>query len=468
MVFLWLPVAIALPTLSGWLLLRALEHKSPVLFRFERIALGFVLGMTLTMFVTFLLQVLGLILFTMNGFLIAQVLLLLITGGLYWKFAMKPTTYNSQPTTPFTALQKSLIALLSIWTIIKISAGIMILVSTPAYQDDVFNNWNMRGKLFYETKEMTLEMQIGNEITSAVGVSSYPPALPLIKTWLATLAGDWHEGLANSIHVLWFLSALLLVYELLKRRIGRLWALGGVYILSSLPLFQIHGVQPYADMMVSVHLFAAVGMLFLGASETDAGKRSAYLRIAALATGVMIFTKNETLIMHLPPLIVALFAMMWMRRDFKPVAHYALSLLLIGLPWIAYKWMHDLPFGNAKSVSGLELSWQKDVGYAIWINTFFEGNWALFFPIFFGLLAVYWRKALFTPLGILTGFFLMVYLGQMPLYFFTGLSTEVINQTGYARGLVQLMPVAACLVTLLIYEIMGTNQIQRDKKQDAN
>jgi hypothetical protein len=84
------------------------------------------------------------------------------------------------------------------------------------------------------------------------------------------------------------------------------------------------------------------------------------------------------------------------------------------------------------------------------VNTFSEGNWLLLFPLFFGLLAFRWRDA-FGWLLIPTMFFLFVYVGQALLYLFTSLSREAILQTGYARGLIQLMPLIVMLTILLLH-----------------
>ena len=332
----------------------------------------------------------------------------------------------------------------------------MTLVATPPYEDDVFNNWNMRGKLFYHTQELSLEYEAGNENLSTGGVHSYPATVPLTKTWLATLRGQWHEGLVNSIHIVWFLAALSLVYCTLRRKMTKAWALGGAYALSSLPLYFVHSTTAYADVFLSVHVFAALSLL-LGALESDdAEHRATFLRLGALASGLLVFTKNEALLMHLPVLaLMVLLSLRFLSRsdalDSKAVRsaflHYVMLIGIVLVPWVLFKLTHNLNFGNAKSVLNLTFSWQEGVAYAIGVNTFLEGNWVLLYPLLITFLIVQRRRAFRFPTALLTGFFLIVVLGQFPLYFFTGISTEAVNQTGYARGLVQLAPVA---VTLLI------------------
>ena len=74
MIVLWLLLGLALPTLSGWLLLSIAEGKSPVLQQAERVALGFLLGTTLLMFLSFLGNVSLGIPLTRLGFLGVQAL----------------------------------------------------------------------------------------------------------------------------------------------------------------------------------------------------------------------------------------------------------------------------------------------------------------------------------------------------------------------------------------------------------
>jgi len=482
MALLWLPVGIALPTISGWLLLRLIEGRDPVLFAFERWILGFIGGLTLTMYATFLAHIMGLIKFDFGGFLLVQVVLTGVLSLLYWKkhgsaFSFQLSAFRKQKGSDVCPSASSsgprgklmsgslprwriiLIAALVLWTALKITTGAITLVSTPPYYDDVFNNWNMRGKLFYETERLTLTIPLGDELFSRDGVSSYPPTVPMVKTWLATLKGEWSEGLINSIHILWYLSALILAFFVLIRIVPVLWALLGTYILSSLPLYLVHGMNSYADVFLSVHILAAVSMLLFAVQL----KSSTFLRLSALFTALLIFTKNEALLVYVPPLVLILCIATIQshpRREhlgafgpLGPLGALLIPTLLILIPWLMFKATHELPFGNAKAISGLNIGWQDGVLYAVWINTFFEGNWVFLFPLLFGCLVTAWRRAFHSPLLILTAFFLITYLGQLFLYLFTSLSGEALRQTGYARGLIHLAPVACVLATVLLYDI---------------
>jgi hypothetical protein len=109
-----------------------------------------------------------------------------------------------------------------------------------------------------------------------------------------------------------------------------------------------------------------------------------------------------------------------------------------------------MAFGNAKEISSLTIGWQQGVWLVVVINGFFEGNWNLLLPLMLILLAWQWRTAFRFPLLPLTAFFLLLWIQQILLFMFTSLSYEALFQTGYGRGMIQLMPVIVMVVTLLL------------------
>ena len=326
MVFLWLPIGLMFPTIIGSLALRMIEWKSPVLHWSERWILGFVLGITLTMYLTFLAHVAGLVPFTFWGFLGVQVVMLATLGTLYFFLRKSDHREVLNDQSPFwkpdstfriPTWSKGIIVLLCLWTIFKIASGAALLIGSPPYHDDVFNNWNMRGKLFYETERLTLTIPLGDEQVSRAGVSSYPPTVPMLKTWLATLAGKWDEGLVNASHILWYLSALALVFLFLRRSLPSLWAGLGTYLLASLPLYLMHGSNAYADVFLSTHLFASVTLLFSTATSPHRSSSLTFLKLSAVASALLIFTNNESLLLYLPPpLLTGFLFLLWLRRRF--------------------------------------------------------------------------------------------------------------------------------------------------------
>lgn len=456
---------LALPTACGWLLLRLLEGKTPVLLRMERWALGFLAGCTLTMLVTFLAAVAGLPL-SLPLFLGVQgvtfVVLLIVCRRLLgtWKPSSPAQPLPHSGSIPRWATV--LLILLGVWTAAKICVGGVMLVSTPPRFDDTVKNWNLRGKIFFLTHAPDTVAPAGEKDILG-GLRSYPPGVSLSKTWLSLLAGQWNEGLVNSIHFVWFLTVLLLLYALLRRCVSLPWALFGVYLLTSLPLFLVHGTSAYADVFLSAHVLAAVGLLFLAVREEDAARRGAFLRLDALMLALLPLTKNEGLVLYLPLLLIIFMGSLLFLRRKGSISTREVRLTVLGiagtiaafaLPWLAYKWLNGFTFGNAKALTGLTLSWNPMALQAIAVMLFFEGSWLLMVSLLALLLLLARRIAFVQPLLILTFFLSGAFLTQIILFTSTALANEAVYQTGYGRGLIHLMPIAVALLVLIVKRLL--------------
>lgn len=455
MSYLLLPIGLIPSVLSGWLLLRLVEGASPVLFKWERWIAGFVLGGIFTTYIIFLTEITGIGSFSFVSMLVTQLVLLIILGGLYFKNRKNLLTNHESRITnsPWKLWQKITTGILAVWFFIKLLSG-MIFLSGPAYFDDTISNWNIRAKAFYHHQELILEVIPGK----GTGIGSYPQSVSLLKTWLTHLNGGWHEGLANSIHILWYISALSLMFFALRRLMSLQWALLGTYILSSVPLYLVHGSSAYGDCFLSVVIFLALSWVFFAAISKKT-KRLSFIKLGAVAAGLLVYTKSEALLLHLPPIAVIIIGLLFIggfsaSEKKTTLVWYISCVSAVLIPWITFKWMNNLAFGNAKDVSGMTLEWHEGVLRAIGLNTFWEGNWNLLPVLFLGLVIAKWRSAFRSHLIILTGFFFMVVIGQLPIYMFTALHVEALNQTGYARGIIHLIPVAVFVSTVLLKEIL--------------
>ncbi len=448
--------------LGGWLLLRLIEGRTPVLFRSERWAYGCMLGLTGMMFLSFVANTSLGIPLSLAGFGGVQAATLMVLG-LLWNARIRPLP-AVQPTlqrSPLRGWQRWLVVVLGAWTLVKILGGTFMLTATPIFLDDAIDNWNFRGKVYYVDHTFTLDVLSPEGHSTMFTLNSYPPPVPLAKTWLATIRGEWDEGLINSIHIVWFFGALLMVFFALRRRMSLFLALVGTYALASLPLFLVHGTNPYADLFLAVHLLAAVVPLGLSLDETDTARITSFIRLSGLAAGLLLFTKNEALLLYLPDLLLCLAFAVWLHvragrlteRDVvEALVPWFASLLLIGIAWFGFKVLNGMPFGNAKSVESFVISWQPLVASAIAVNTFFEGNWLLLFPALILLLLWQFRAAVSSRNIVFVGFFVIALAVQYLLFQFTSLSNEALYQTGLARGILQVVPVGVVVGMLMLKE----------------
>ncbi len=459
-------IGLALPASAGWLLLRAVEGPTPVLLRVERWAAGAALGIALSMWLVFCAHVGAGVPLDRTGFLAVEAAFLAASAAL-WAWRGRAGTAPALPRNGARPRWEYLVWALFAVAVAKVAfAGVTFLLLTPTYLDDSLDNWNLRGKVFFEDKALTLVMPGEDPVASPKGVSSYPPTVPLFKASMAAVAGSWSDGLANSVHGAWFAIAAVLLYSAVRKRLANRWALLATYAYLAMPLATMHGTNPYADVFVSVHVFLAASWTLDALREQDPAQRRARFGLAGLAFAALAFTKNEGLIIYLPPLVLILLvgvALSLRRRDMKAgdaiglLLRTAVPLVAVALPWLVFKWSNGLTFGNAKPFSTFEIFWRPGVVTAVAVNTFFEGNWLFLFPLLFTLLA--WRRGAawktYLPLSAL---FAIVYFGQMALFLFTNLSVEATMQTGYARGLVQLLPCVVLLTGLLAADAAGERE----------
>lgn len=453
-------VGIGLPTLNGWLLLGLLQKHTRILLGVERVAAGGVIGLALSMGVVFYIHTLSGVPLSQYGFLGIQLGMLGILSLIAYKFYSKFTLLKrdeSKIEQPKKVIRYLLYTLVT-WVVLKaLSTGTVFLFLTPTYLDDSLDNWNLRGKLYFEDQAITLALPGEDPEQSRMTISSYPPTVPLMKAWIASVAGAWSDPAANGIHLFYYIAALLLVASVTRRLVGRGWDLFAVYVLGSLPLYAMHGTNPYADGILSVHVFLAYAFPLCAFVETDPARRMAFLRIGAVCAALLPLLKNEGLLIYLPPLFligsIVLFQglrhrLLLQKDALRIVAWYVGMFIVLTLPWLIFKWSHGLTFGNAKSFTSLSIGWQTGVVESIIVNTFFEGNWLLLFPVLIGLLT--WRRrAAWKTWLPLTAYVCIICAGQMMIFLFTGLSVEARMQTGLARAGVQMMPLL-CLLTILL------------------
>ena len=467
----------------GTLTVRLLQGNSPVLSRMECLLYGAVAGPTMVMIIMFMLSAFGHVPIDLWGMLLAYALLCvpLLISGYKQRLPVKHIIQSLSPAQGWKHMQQGAETLrsmklihwagmlLALWIAVKLASGVTLLMMDPAYNDDVFNNWNYRAKVLMTEEHLVLALP--SSLDGAAGVSAYPPTVPLLKVWISTMGGGWNDRMIALASPLWYLLALGLVWTTIKRCSGHGWALLGVYLSSSLPLLLMHGSTPYADLFVALHIAIAILPLLHALQSNNARERIVWLRIGALGTALLPMTKNEALLMHLPPILLLSAAVLLLSAVKKTVTakqalHAALwyaGLLAIVLgPWLMYKYMNGLVFGNAKPID-TELALQPGALRSLGITWVLEANFLLLPGLLITLLLARSRAAFGSPLAILSLYIITVIAGLAAIFSLTGLSTEALRQTGSARGIIQLVPVMVILVTLLLRDWWGA--LDRERKE---
>lgn len=471
MTLLALLVGIAVPGVLGWLLVRSVEGRHPLLLGTERIVYGFTLGPTAMMLIVLLCHALGLTPITLTGFFAPVVICIALLTSWNWKrgslnnpsgFVLRHHATTSRPLIALTIV-------LLLWSGIKIASGTINAFTVPTYWDDSFNNWNMRGKLFYYEKAVKLEIPGGNDVTQdAIGVSSYPMSLPLMKTWLSTLRGSWNESLVNGIQVLWYLGIIGILWYGLRRRLSPAISALGVYAFISLPLVLIHGVNPYAEVFLASHLLIALLCVTNAFDATTERDVTGWLSLSGLSLGLLAFTKNEGMALYVPLVLASIYWTLYAQTkagvlsqsQLKRTALRTLSLAgLIIIPWLAFKYAHGLSFGNAKAVSALSLSFSPRAIQSIWYQLSHEPNFLLLPLLFPVTLLIAGKDIVRGSKALLVAFVLTALVLQWSIFVFvTALATEAVKQTGLSRGIVHIAPVAVYVLVILWEEIFCSPQ----------
>ena len=470
--------ALLLFLIEGFLLVRLLEGKNPILSHTERIAYGFLLGGSVFSYSAFWLVLIGLPL-TFAGMLIVHILLLLVLGGFFlWR--LHGVTALRSPLLPVSPLAEPksrwlsfLIAWCVVWTLVKVVAGGYDLLSTPSYFNDTYASWNMRAKVFFVEESLLLGREPTDEYFFGGRVPSYPLTVHLSKVWIAKTVGNWNESAVNSIHLFWFLALLGIFFSALKRELNAAWAIAGTAALVSLPLLLVHGVNAYSDVLMGGFVFAALYGFYRwmrtestkseARNPNDDGARHSWLLIFSFMTTSMLFVKNEALLIFLPTIAFLFAFVCWSkgnpktRIDFSDfgfrISDFVTWLLIVSsvvVPWTLFKWSEGLTFGNATEVSGFSLHIHDGVAFAVEGDLLYTGSYLLFFPLFALLLFMGWRFYMRKSLGVLVTFFLIVFLGEFCIYLLTPLATEAIRHTGFGRGMVHILPVGMFISMLIV------------------
>lgn len=468
MTILALLIGMSLPVTIGWMTLVHLEGKHPVLGAIERWCFALILGPTEFCLIVFAAHFVGMTALNRSGFLIPSLIvlaMLILAGlrrGLLRRQAHHPEYARSIALPRFLRIG---ILIFAVWTGIKILAGAYDLLSVPTYWDDSFNNWNMRGKIYYRSEALTLEIPNGNGLVqSAGGVGSYPPTIPMLKAWLSFISGSWQEPLVNGVHLVWFVGLLGSFFFALRRRLSPLLSLAGTCALVSLPLFLIQATNPYADVFLAAHVFLTLFCLSEAARTDDRHTLMRWLILFGFCLGLMTFTKNEAAVLYAPlSLLLFLWVLLTKTRNkildaatLKTMLCIVLgTLAILAGPWLLFKWLNGLTFGNAKAVSNLELSLNTKVIHSIWFQLSHEPNWLLLPIALPFLLLSTERRSFRLPERILTVFLFVSMFVQFAIFIMVkSLATEALMQTGLNRGLVHLAPIAMLLTIVLIQRLL--------------
>ena len=354
------------------------------------------------------------------------------------------------------------------WSFAKIAAGIFDLLSVPVYWNDVYANWHMRAKAFFVTHSLLLELPHGDPFYFGGRVASYPLGLTLTKVWLAMVAGGlapsrvegWSEVAVNSLHVVLFLAFLMLFFFALLRSVRPFCALLGTFFLISLPLLLLHSSSAYSDIPMAAALFGTLHCFYQWMREEDKARARSWLLLFAASSAAMLFMKSEAMVLFLPPLAL-LFVWTACRKEasraaaLRTIGLFAGIVALLAFPWLVFKTVLHLDFGNQLSISNLTIALHSEVPSAMFHALVYTGSFLLLFPAYVLLLTLTVRLPRRDPLGILLLFLFLVFGLEFLMYTFTDIAIEAARQTAFSRSVLHLVPGVVFTGMVLLEELFG-------------
>ena len=334
----------------------------------------------------------------------------------------------------------------------------------PVFPWDAWSVWMVKPKAWFLGGHIDQYVDPVSWFAAGEGVrtlagSNYPELSGRLQLLLASAVGEWNEPLLLLPWLAMFI-ALLLAFAGVSRRLGcpPLVALGGCYVLASLPLLNAQvALAGYLDLWVGAVLLLAVASWFLWRRERRPG-----LLVLALALGCsLMLLKREGMVWF--ALFLVLIAFDWLPPRWQRRASGAgvVGVVVFAVIAICFGSWIDALFEQWKlpGVQKLSLAWRPR-GVVFVTAMFTHGNWHLLGVLLIGLPLLRWRQfrmdAEVRLLGLLV---LTAWIALLVLFCLTPAAEWAVRQTATNRLVLQLVPVMVLWLTLLV---RGWNPLQLD------
>ena len=338
--------------------------------------------------------------------------------------------------------------LLLFWILI----GIQILIAfvhiywLPTIYWDAFDFWHLKAKFFLEEGSLGLN---GDTLWMLGGRKNhYPLHMPILKALICYLKGGWSDPWALGMDLLSFCSLLVLAYRWLSFTSGRDAATTAVYIITSVPIVEIHLCAGYSDLMVAIYLASSA----LSWDKWRRGFGHQYLVLSAILLAFGAWTKNDVIALYLPIFLIATY----MTERWKGLITFLTAVLLLLLPWISFKYFMGL--GYAPNPGEAYVQFHPEALILILKALFFYGSFGVFWFFFFAVLFLKPLKQDFSGLLLLgIGCFAAV----LAVFTFTPVFKFLANNMTFQRLLLQVFPLLVIGYTSKVFNILSAHKMKR-------
>lgn len=403
-IFLNLSLAILLPLLTGFLIIRLIDHKKilPIYIHFS---LGYGIGIGLVSFILFTIPLFNLSFSKLLFIIIFSILISILTG-------LNILNSKSKHQNPSYLKNNEKLSPLHVFLIISILIFVLILfistISTP------FNRWDTLATIAFKAKVFYFERTIPH--LNKLPHASYPLLLPLNLTWFNIFIGEWNDFLPKMIMPFTLISFLFIFYYMQRIIVSRTTALIGIILLMSPHTLQIFSTICYRDFILMYFNCTTIFLLFLWKRH----QYTPFLILSSLFAACASFTKLEGSAFFIIYLTYFFYIQLTI---FKPsiksffkntILFFCCSMpALIGFHF--FKFIHHVTEGSQKT--SLQFSYQQLCATPKilhhYINDLIDYQSWCFFWIIFAISLLFWiqlQKKIGQDLIILVFLFFLLYM----------------------------------------------------------
>jgi len=319
-------------------------------------------------------------------------------------------------------------------------------VRKPIEVWDAFAVWTMRAKVWSSRQSLVLDPADPFYLGGGAR-TDYPPHVSLLHAWVAIGIGEWNDVLVNLPWAFYYLSAVILIYAVVRRACSSDWAMVGAVGLSGLPLFVIHATHAgYADGILAVHFLAVAA---LGYTADCARGRADTDRVAWLVLWVGFVLSLPLVKLEGVPLMVA--GALGLAARSSGTSGGSAKRRATALAAVAVTVAVAVVFALFnQALRNYVASTELHVGAlrAVLLDLFAQGNWNILWFLFWGLIAVRFRSLRGSAAGRLALVVAAPFVPFLYVLCFTDAWRFAANQTADSRLFLAVAPAAVLFVVV--------------------
>jgi hypothetical protein len=453
MTVMMLTYAFAVPAVSGFLFVTWCALSDLDQSFFERLFLGFGIGIGIITFEMFLL---GLLRIPLNIAVISIVqiataillgYLLHRTGTPWRRIFSKETDGPGRSPATVTRPHRVVVIILTAWILAKVLFVLYEGFFLPENTSDSWEHWSSGAKFFFYEKGLALDP--ANEHFFGAGylkVQRYPLNVPLMQVWVSLCIGEANEVYMKSWNALFYSGMVGLMFFAVRRKTTLMTALLAAFFLSTVPLLTYHALIAYADLPLSVYALGAM-VSFWNIIDALKSRRPGYAKgqlvLMGTCAALCVWTKMEGLFFAAAfSASLALYHLV-KKISFKQVMAFLAPLVLVSVPWYVFLISIRVPvsYGEVKALGAtITQGIHFQVLPVIAEQILFSANFNLIFLFLFLLIIVGYRKILQSDLAYLYAALLSIMAIFLVLYLGTDMYRWVMNLTAVNRNILTIIP----------------------------